>query len=43
MRYIETETQEPTYNNFQIIAGSITAVAAVLVFAFGVISLISSL
>ena len=43
MRYIETEMEEPTYNRFQVIAGSIVGVATVAV-AFGtLISLISAL
>ena len=43
MRYIETEDFEPTYNRFQIVAGSIVGVAAVVVAIGTVISLISAL
>lgn len=46
MRYIDLtnpEDLEPTYNTFQIVAGSILGVASVIVFAIGAISLISSL
>ena len=41
MRYIEHE--EPTYNNLQVIAGSIVGVAAIVVAVGAIISLISSL
>lgn len=41
MRYIET--QEPTYNRFQTVSGSIVGAAAVIVFTVAIVSLISAL
>lgn len=46
MRYIDLTIEgdlEPTYNRFQIIAGTIAGVAAVAVAIFGTLSLISAL
>ena len=45
MRYIETtlpEDQEPTYNTFQKVAGSITVAAIVAVLAITVHSILSA-
>ena len=43
MRYIETEMEEPTYNRFQVVAGSIIGAAAVVIAIGAVLSLISAL
>jgi hypothetical protein len=43
MRYIENQNLESTYNEFQVVAGTIVGVSAISVFIVGIFSLISSL